>query len=155
MIDEVMAIFKQYKNTLGHIRRDYVERQIEAGNVVLEDEVVIIFGKYQKKTKLGTEQAMSGDYILHQVANKNKGNGMAITVCKRFLKNVVGTADLWGCTRHDNEGPIKMNKRLGMEVVGEINWQSGKIKGLVFRRDGLYHSIVGDDYVETNQGVQV
>ena len=155
MINEVMSIFKQYKGTLGHVRRDYVERQIEAGNVILEDGVVIIFGKYQKKTKLGNQTAVAGDFILHQLANRNKGNGMAVQVCKRFIGNVAGTADVWVCTRAGNEGPIKLNKRLGMEVVGEIFWQSGKIKGLVFRRDGLYHSIVGEQYVQRNQSVQV
>jgi RimJ/RimL family protein N-acetyltransferase len=155
MVDTVMGIFKQYKETLGHIRRDYVERQVEAGNVVLEEGVVIIFGRYQKKTRLGNEHALVGDYILHQVANKTQGNGKAVEICKRFVRDRVGTADLWSCTRSDNHGSNKLMGRLGMEVVGDIYWSGGKIKGLVFRRDGLYHSIVGEDYVETNQGVQV
>lgn len=155
MIEAVMSIFKQYKGTLGHIRKDYVQRQVEAGNVILADGVVIIFGKYQKKTRLGNQTAVAGDFIIHQVANENKGNGMALKVCKQFIKNVAGTADVWSCLRADNEGSEKLMGRLGMEHVGEINWGGGKIKGLVFRRDGLYHSIVGEDHVETNKGVQV
>ena len=155
MVDKVMNVFKKYKGTLGHIRRDYVARQAEAGNIVYEDGVVIIFGKYQKRTRLGTEEAVAGDYILHQVANVNAGNGMATEVCRRFVNEVVGTADLWGCTRADNIGPIKLNKRLGMEEIGTIEWSGGKIKGLVFRRDGLYHSIVGDNNGKRIQSVSV
>ena len=89
------------------------------------------------------------------MANKNKGDGKATKIVMEFINEFVGTADVWGCPKANNNASKKFNKRLGMEEVGTIEWSGGKIKGLVFRRDGLYHSIVGDNNGKRIQSVSV
>ena len=153
--DEVYGILMQYKEIFTYLRQDQVKRRIEAGEIYFSDGVVIVFCKYKVKVKMGGCQAVKGDCVIHQIANKEKRNGMAVKIAMEFIRDIVGTADLWATLKASNVESIRFHNKIGLEEVGNIEWAGGKIKGLVFRRDGLYHSIVGDDYVETNQGVQV
>ena len=45
-------IFNFHRNIFPHIRKDYIERNLNEGNVIFEDNVVIIFKKYQEMNSL-------------------------------------------------------------------------------------------------------
>ena len=67
-LDSIKTIFAPYaKAYFPHIRQDYICRKIEANNVIIEDGVVIIFGVYKKKQKIGNMQAVRGDAHIGQI----------------------------------------------------------------------------------------
>ena len=44
-LDVIESIFAPFRKTyFPHIRQDYLKGKIEKGNVILEDDIVIIFG---------------------------------------------------------------------------------------------------------------
>ena len=82
--DAVKDIFYQHKEWFPHIRTDYMRREIESGNLILDNDVIITYNYYKRKQKIGNIQAQQGDCVLHQIAAKNKGT--ASQVLQRFFK---------------------------------------------------------------------
>mgnify|MGYP001230550513 CR=1 FL=1 len=101
-LEEIMDVFKQYKDVFPHIRSDKIERMVKSGNVVWEEKVLITYNWYKRKQKLGyIERSQFGDFdmvvkapyeaqendcILHQIAAKNQGDGSGKRVFERFLE---------------------------------------------------------------------
>ena len=87
-LNDVMEVFKIHKDTFPHVRSDKIERMINEGNVIWEDEVVITYNHYKRSQRIGTyyRSARKGDCILHQIAAKNQGDGSAKKVFLRFLE---------------------------------------------------------------------
>ena len=52
-LDEIMDVFKQYKDIFPHIRSDKIQRMIESNNVVWEEKVLITYNHYQRKQRVG------------------------------------------------------------------------------------------------------
>ena len=67
---DINNIFERHRQFFPHIRKDYIERNINEKNVIYQNEVVIFYKKYKRKTKLGSVYALKDNYILHQIATK-------------------------------------------------------------------------------------
>ena len=65
--DKVKQIFYENRKLFPHIRNDYIRGMIRRGNVVLDNDVVIIYRKYKINRKLGDIQTHKGDYVLGQI----------------------------------------------------------------------------------------
>ena len=127
---KIYEAFREYKEIFPHIRKDYLERNIKKGNVILEDGVVIVYGKYQRKQRLGTSTAQKGEYIIHQILNVEKGNGKAADVFHNFFEHI--NSNLWLCVRNENTRAISFYEKVGFEKDGDIAWKSGELPGTVF-----------------------
>ena len=86
--DTVWNIFKNNKKYFPHIRTDYLKRNIARGQVVLDQDVIIVYNIYKRKQRLNDDiLAQPGDCILHQIVAKNR-NGSAKEVLNRFFKHI-------------------------------------------------------------------
>lgn len=131
--EEIMPIIRQYKKWFADIRNDYVKRMVLSGNCIYEDGVLIIFRKYKRKTRMGNCMCLKGDYKIHQIANKDQGNGNATKVLKKFFNFANGT--IWLNTLEENEKAIDFYNKMGFKKVGNISWKKGKEKGYVFKKE--------------------
>ena len=121
------------KKFFAHVRSDKIETALLHGNIILENSVLIHYNKYKKKTKLGNVFANKNEVILHQISNKNFGNGNAVSVINRFFDYVNTTVYL--CVRNDNPRAIRFYEKVGMKCVGKIFWGKDKnIEGKVFMK---------------------
>ena len=127
-------IFNFHRNIFPHIRKDYIERNLNEGNVIFEDNVVIIYKKYQKKTKLGNVYAFKDNYILHQIATTYR-DGRASKIFKIFLNELDNK--LYLTVRKNNHRAISFYLKNSMIQIGDISWKNNTIPGCVF----LYNSI--------------
>src|SRR5438046_799475 len=97
-LDEINTIFKPYRKTVfPYLRNDYILRKIYQGNVIFYKDVVIIYGRYVKKQKIGNTFAKSGDAYIAEIASA-KGN--AKFVFHKFFDMI--DTNLWLTVRKDN-----------------------------------------------------
>ena len=130
-LDTVKSIFAPHQKTyFPHIRTDYIQRKIESGNVVLEDGVVIVFGVYKRKQRIGTVESERGDAHIGQIVTSQQGNGKAKDVLDRFFKQM--NCKVWLTVRSENQRARAFYVRNGMQEVGSISWSDGKIPGTVY-----------------------
>ena len=75
--DVVKDIFYQHKQWFPHIRTDYMRREIAAGHLILDNDVVITYNFYKRNYKLDKSSMgnvsqkiimQANDCILHQIA---------------------------------------------------------------------------------------
>ena len=127
---KVMSFFAD-KNIFPHIRTDNIKELISNDNVILENDVLITYQVYKKKTSLGNVFAEKYDVILHQIVNKKIGSGAAEIVIKRFFDYVKSNVFL--TVRSENKQACKFYEKVGMKEIGKIAWGSDKnISGKVF-----------------------
>ncbi len=127
-IEKINTIFKPYlKDIFPHLRYDYIQRKILSNKVVLEDDVVIIFGKYVKRQKVGDVNAKPGDAYISQIASI-KGN--ATFVLNKFFKWV--NSNVWLTVRKENNRARSFYEKNGMKEVGKISWKEGTLPGVVY-----------------------
>jgi len=130
-LNTVKSIFAPHQKTyFPHIRTDYIQRKIESGNVVLEDGVVIIFGVYKRKQKIGTVESERGDAHIGQIVTSQQGNGKAKDVLHKFFNEM--NSKVWLTVRSENERARAFYVRNGMQEVGTTSWSDGKIPGTVY-----------------------
>ena len=86
VIESIFAPFK--KTYFPHIRQDYLKRKIDAGNVILEDGVVIVFAVYKRKQKIGTVEAQKGDAQIGQIVTATQGSGNASKILNKFFEEM-------------------------------------------------------------------
>jgi|15BtaG_2_1085339.scaffolds.fasta_scaffold14629_2 RimJ/RimL family protein N-acetyltransferase len=133
-IKEVYGVFAQYEDVFPHIRFDYIQRKIETGRCVYEDDVVITFTVYKRKQRIGdNNHALKGEVMIHQIVNANPNNGKSAEVLQRFFEYAVEGKTVWLTVRSDNERAIKFYGKVGFKDVGNIYWMKGKLPGKVFR----------------------
>ena len=138
--DAVKDIFYQHKEWFPHIRTDYMRREIAAGHLILDNDVIITYNYYKRKQKIGDVQAQQGDCVLHQIAAKNKGT--ASQVLQRFFKWTNRRVFL--SVRSDNIIAKKFYKKNNMKIVGQTSWA----------KDGVKNALPGDVYMyDGNQGM--
>lgn len=125
----IIPIFNLYRDIFPHIRKDYIERNLSKGNVIYENDVVIIYNKYKKKTRLGNVFALSGNFILHQIVTKYR-DGRATQIFKKFLNEL--DDKLFLTVRSSNTKAINFYERNGMKCVGDIAWKNNTLPGKVF-----------------------
>ena len=134
-LDEIMDVFKQYKEIFPHIRKDKIQTMIENDNVVWEEGVLITYNHYRRKQKVGTYEAQKGDCILHQIAAKNQGDGSGKRVFEHFLHFNRGR-DVVLSVRSENDRAIKFYKKYNFIKVSDITWgKEGQVKGEVYLRE--------------------
>ena len=131
--DIIWSTFKRYRNIFPHIRTDYLKRQIKNNNVIFQDGVVIIFGKYKRRGKLGTSQYNKDDVIIHQILNTQIGNGNASRVFEKFL-GLTTKCRLLLTVRSANQRAREFYERQNMKVDGNIYWSNGTVQGKVYAK---------------------
>ncbi len=134
-LDGIYAAFYSRRDIFPHIRKDYIERNIAAQNVMAANGVVIIFSKYTRKVKLGEFYAAKGDFILHEILNTSQGNGKAGQVFADWIK-FTKDANIVLTVRKDNKPARAFYKKFGFRVVSDISWSKGTLKGKVYYREG-------------------
>jgi len=126
----VMSFFAD-KNIFPHIRSDKIRTLIANQNVIIENNVLITYQVYKKKTHLGNVFAEKYDVILHQIVNKNFASGNAEKVINRFFDYVKSNVFL--SVRSENKRACRFYEKVGMKEVGKITWGSdNQISGKVF-----------------------
>tara|TARA_B100000768_G_C11219827_1_gene349979 strand:+ start:359 stop:844 length:486 start_codon:yes stop_codon:yes gene_type:complete len=134
--DVVKDIFYQHKEWFPHIRTDYMRREIAAGHLILDNDVVITYNFYKRKYLLdksmgevvpGNKKLIMqwNDCILHQIAAKNR-NGSASDALQRFFKWT--GSRVWLSVRSDNAVARAFYERNGMKKVGETSWTKDGVK---------------------------
>lgn len=133
---EVYKMFTERKEFFPHIRFDYVQRKIEAGEIIVRDGVAITFNKYKRNSRLGDVLIMKDDYIIHQIVNSQPGSGHAKTVIDDFLKQI--NTDTYLAVRDDNLGAIKFYNKVGFEKIGTVCWKNNTLPGTIFVKRGSH-----------------
>jgi hypothetical protein len=130
---QIYQHFRDCREWFPHIRKDYLERMIAAGNVIFQDGVIIIYKQYQRRNTIGTSKipAEKGDVMLHQILNSKPGSGKAHKVLEAFFQ-MIG-APVWLTVRKSNSHAIKFYLKNGMKKVGTTAWMNGEMPGVVFR----------------------
>jgi ribosomal protein S18 acetylase RimI-like enzyme len=130
--DVIKSVFAPHQKTyFPHIRSDYIQRKIESGNVIYEDGVVIIFGVYKRKQKIGTQQAERGDAHIGQIVTvQQQGNGNATKALNKFFTEM--NTKVWLTVRAENTRARAFYEKNGMKNVGDISWSDGKIPGVIY-----------------------
>jgi hypothetical protein len=133
-LDQASEIFKAFmtnSDMLAHIRKDYIKREIDKGNVIYENRVIIIFNKYKHKVKVCDNLiAQKDDIILHQIMNTNEGSGEAGKLLNKFINSF--NTDIWLRVRKSNTRAINFYRKFGFKEVGITSWKNNEIQGLVF-----------------------
>ncbi len=140
--DKVKDIFYQHKQWFPHIRTDYMRREIAAGHLILDNDVVITYNFYKRNYKLDKSSMgnvsqkiimQANDCILHQIAAKHR-NGSASDALQRFFK--WSGRRVWLSVRSDNAVAKAFYERNGMKLVGKTSWT----------KDGVKNALPGDIY---------
>lgn len=127
----IESTFAPYKiDYFPHIRQDYLKRKIEANNIILQDGVVIVFGVYKRKQKIGSVEAQKGDAHIGQIVTIDQGSGNATKILKEFFSN---HKVIWLTVRAANTRARAFYEKNGMKNVSEISWASGTIPGVVYK----------------------
>ena len=135
-LDVIESIFAPFiKTYFPHIRQDYLKGKIEKGNVILEDDIVIIFGVYKRRQKIGGVEAQKGDAHIGQIVAKSQGSGNASKVLLKFF-NEMNTV-VWLTVRAENPRARAFYEKNGMKNVSEISWAEGTIPGVVYKFENL------------------
>jgi predicted GNAT family N-acyltransferase len=131
VIESIFAPFK--KTYFPHIRQDYLKRKIDAGNVILEDGVVIVFAVYKRKQRIGTVEAQKGDAQIGQIVTATQGSGNASKILNKFFEEM--NTDVWLTVRAENPRARAFYEKNGMVKVSDTSWSDGTIPGVVYKRN--------------------
>ena len=71
-----------------------------------------------------------GETVLHQIANKESGNGKAKKILLEFFEWC--PKDVYLSVRADNLKACEFYDRIAMKLIGTHNWAKGKVKGKVY-----------------------
>ena len=133
-LPNIVEMFHLYLDIFPHIRNDYIERNIKKRNVIYENEVVIIYTKYSKRTKLcrvdsKNVYALRGDIMLHQIVTKYR-DGRATKIFNKFLNTL--TDKLYLTVRSDNTKAISFYERNGLKCKGVVSWKENTLPGRLY-----------------------
>lgn len=132
-LGEIYGHFYNCREWFPHIRKDYVERNIKAQNVIYDNGVIIIYNQYQRRQRIGTVEAIRGDYILHQILNPFRDSGkpsVASEILQKFCDECASNVYL--SVRADNTRAASFYTKNGFRLVGKTSWMNGTLPGLVF-----------------------
>lgn len=152
--EEAMNIINMYPMIFPHLYKQgfKLKKYFEKGGVILQDGVVLTFGRYKSSGKLSrnaTTYKKSGDFILHQIATNDTVKGAAKQVLDGFVEHCKSqhAENLFLTVREHNDEAVKFYNRYGFVKDSEIFWTSKKdgiIKGIVYRL-----RLVADKNIET------
>lgn len=130
----IYGLFPSRKDIFPHIRLDALKRRIEAGQCIFEENVVVVFQRYKKRTRIGEVDIPAGATMLHQIVNGSQFSGAGGRVFGRFFDDVVmpSGGDLFLSVRAGNTVACRFYERHGMEIAGKVAWSGGTIPGLIY-----------------------
>ena len=133
--DVIMKLFRVHSDIFPYMREDTLREKIqgEGGLVIFDDNVVIIYLRYKRKSRLGNNQTQVGDVVIHELVKGDGGN--ARNVVERFFRYV--GSPVWTTVRSDNIRAKRFYEKIGMKRTGEIFWSNGDLKGDVYKTDSL------------------
>lgn len=144
----IFATLQKYKkDVFPYVRQDYVRKKIKEGNVIWDKGVVIIFGQYKRRQKIGSVEAAKGDYYISEIASSDLGSPCAYRVLKAFFDWC--NKPVWLTVRTKNQRACKFYERNGMWWVGDIAWKENTIIGRVYlkeKQDGEDGILKWSDY---------
>lgn len=152
--NNAMSIIDLYPDIFPHLYKQgfKLEKYFEKGNVILQDGVIITFGRYKSKgrfSKNSTTYKKSGDFILHQIASNGSVKYGAKNVLNEFIQycKKERAENLFLTVREFNTKAVHFYLKNGFVIDSKIHWTSkkdGVIPGLVFRL-----RLVADKNIET------
>lgn len=153
-LQQASAIIDLYPEIFPHLYKQSfkLEKYIEKGGLILQDGVVITFGRYGSNGKMSRNASTykkKGDFILHQIANIDQHNGNAKKVLSDFIQycKTQYAENLFLTVRKYNDKAVNFYYRNGFVKDSDIHWTSkkdGTIPGVVFRL-----RLVADKNIET------
>lgn len=131
----IRKLFYAHPEIFPYLRNDTLREKIEGigGSVIFEDNVVIIYLRYQKRKRIGNVRANVGDVVIHELVKGEGGN--AKDVIERFFEYV--GSPVWTTVRRDNIRAKQFYEKVGMKRIGAILWKNGELEGDVYRTDSL------------------
>jgi hypothetical protein len=130
---DLKAIYRMFAVLRGqmfpHVRQDALERRIRAKECVFDSDVVLVFQRYKKRTRVGDVDIPAGSVMLHQIVNGNQFNGAGGRLFDRFHDEMA--ADLYLSVRAENTIARRFYERHGMKAVGKVSW-AGDAKGVIY-----------------------
>ena len=153
-VNQASAIIDLYPEIFPHLHKQgfKLEKYIEKGGMILQDGVVITFGKYKshgRMSKNATTYKKKGDFILHQIATNHSKSNASREVLDKFVEYCKSqhAENLFLTVRAFNYRAVLFYERYGFVKDSDITWTSkkdGTIHGIVFRL-----RLVADKNIET------
>ena len=128
--EDIKLIFYKHKKWFPHIRTDYMRRMIEKKRLIYQDGVIITFHHAARKQKIGNVPVNKGETILHQIANKESGNGNAKKILLQFFDWC--EKDVYLSVRADNLTANRFYVKMNMNLIGKTTWAKGTLPGNVY-----------------------
>ena len=153
-VNQASAIIDLYPEIFPHLHKQgfKLDKYIVKGGMILQDGVVVTFGRYGSNGKMSrnaTTYKKKGDYILHQIASNHAVTGASVRVLNKFIEYCKSqhAENLFLTVREFNTRAVEFYYRNGFVKDSEIYWTSKKdgiIPGIVFRL-----RLVADKNIET------
>ena len=153
-VNHASTIIDLYPEIFPHLYKQgfKLEKYIEKGGMILQDGVVITFGKYKshgRMSKNATTYKKKGDFILHQIATNHSKSNASKDALDEFIEYCKSqhAENLFLTVRKYNDKAVNFYYRNGFVKDSDINWTSkkdGVIPGIVFRL-----RLVADKNIET------
>lgn len=155
LVNRASSIIDLYPDIFPHLYQQSfkLEKYIEKGGMILQDGVVITFGRYKSHGKISKNAVKKvlniphkpanvykkkGDFILHQIASNKSIDKAAEKVLHEFAEYCKSqhAENLFLTVRAENIKARAFYERNGFVKDGEIYWNSkidGKIPGVVYK----------------------
>jgi hypothetical protein len=132
-LPEILEGLKQYhkEGEFQYVRRDYLKRCIEAGELWRTDGAMGVFHQLKHSSRQGNYKTSKGDWTVNQLMSFNRKNALAITSFWRQAMKKIGTGTIIGTIHKYNKRSLDYHLSLGFGIVGEITWANGTIPGYV------------------------
>lgn len=153
-VNYASTIIDLYPEIFPHLYKQgfKLEKYIEKGCIILQDGVVVTFGKYKSHGKMSRNAITykkKGDYILHQIATNHSKQNSSKKVLDEFIDYCKSqhAENLFLTVRAFNYRAVLFYERYGFVKDSDIFWTSKKdgiINGIVFRL-----RLVADKNIET------
>lgn len=131
----IYSHFQARRDFFGHVRKDALGEQINAGQCIYQEGVVVTYQRYKRAGKVAQAsnvRAKAGDVILHQILNSNQFNGAAGRVFDQFVEQIAKGTTLYLSVRRNNKVARAFYERHGMKIAGKASWADGTILGLIY-----------------------
>jgi len=128
-VNHASTIIDLYPEIFPHLYKQgfKLEKYIEKGGMILQDGVVITFGKYKshgRMSKNATTYKKKGDYILHQIATNHSKSNASIEVLDEFVEHCKSqhAENLFLTVRAFNYRAVLFYERYGFVKDSDITW---------------------------------
>ena len=142
-VNQASSIIDLYPEIFPHLHKQgfKLEKYIEKGGMILQDGIVITFGRYKshgRMSRKATTYKKKGDFILHQIATNHSKSNATTEVLDEFVNHCksIHAENLFLTVRAFNYRAVLFYERYGFVKDSDINWTSKKdgiINGIVFR----------------------